>query len=191
MKNIGLAITGSFCTHQKILDVLKELKKEYNIIPIFSESVLKYDTRFGKAKDFLANVEKICCNKAIKSLKEAEPLGPKNIIDLLVIAPCTGNTLSKLCCGTTDNAVLMATKSLLRNNRPIVIGVSTNDGLGFSLKNIAYLLNSKNFYFIPFYQDDPQNKPKSIKANFDLTSKTIKDAFLGIQTQPIIKQGEK
>jgi len=187
MKNIGFAITGSFCTHNKILEVLKDLKKDYNIIPIFSESVLKNDTRFGKAKDFLISVEKICENKTIKTLQEAEPMGPQNLIDLLVIAPCTGNTLAKLSNGITDNAVLMTAKSILRNNKPIVVGISTNDGLGISLKNISALLNSKNYYFIPFFQDDPKNKPKSLKADFDLIKQTIEDAFLGVQTQPIIK----
>lgn len=187
MKNIGFAITGSFCTHQTILKHIKDLKnKGYNIIPIVSPIVYETDTRFGKAKDFLKNLEEISRNKVVSTIIDAEPLGPENKIDVLVIAPCTGNTLAKLGLGITDNALLMTAKSHLRNNKPIVIGVSTNDALGQNLKNIATLLNSKNVFFVPFAQDNPTEKPKSLVAKWEFLEETIKKAMKNIQIQPLL-----
>ena len=187
MINIGFAITGSFCTHEKILEEIKKLsQKDYNIIPIVTNAVFKTNTRFGDAKNFLKNLETITKNKVISTITDAEPLGPQNKIDILVIAPCTGNTISKLALGITDNAVLMTAKSHQRNNKPIVVGISSNDALGLNLKNIATLLNSKNFFFVPFSQDSPQNKPKSLVANWEKLEETIKSALLGKQLEPLI-----
>ncbi len=186
MKNIGFAITGSFCTHQEILKIIKDLTKNYNIIPIVTTSVQNTSTRFGDKESFLNNLEEITHNKVIKTITEAEPIGPNGLIDVLVIAPCTGNTLAKLALGITDNAVLMTAKSHQRNNKPIVIGISTNDALGLNLKNIATLLNSKNFFFVPFRQDAPQNKPKSLVAKWDKIEETIKKALNNEQIEPLI-----
>lgn len=187
MKNIGFAITGSFCTQDKILESIKKLiQKEYNIIPIVSDSVKNTSTRFGENKEFLQKLEKITKHKVVKTIVEAEPLGPQNKIDLLVIAPCTGNTIAKLALGLCDNAVLMTAKSHQRNNKPIVIGISTNDALGLNLKNIATLLNSKNFFFVPFSQDAPLVKPKSLVANWDKLLDTIEKAQNFEQIEPII-----
>lgn len=187
MKNIGFAITGSFCTHQTILKHIKDLKnKGYNIIPIVSPIVFKTDTRFGKAKDFLKELELITQNKVISTIIDAEPLGPENKIDVLVIAPCTGNTLAKLSLGITDNALLMTAKSHLRNNKPLVVGVSTNDALGQNLKNIAMLLNSKNIFFVPFSQDNPTEKPKSLVARWEFLEETILGAVKNTQIQPLL-----
>ena len=190
-KNIGFGICGSFCTHAKILDALRTLKdKGYNIIPIITESVKTTDTRFGKASDFIKEVEKISCNEVIDSIVKAEPIGPNNLIDILVVAPCTGNTLSKLANAITDNALTMVAKSHLRNNKPVVIGISTNDALGQNVVNLAKLINAKNFYFVPFGQDDYVKKPKSLISNWELISKTIEEASLGKQLQPMILGGK-
>ena len=187
IKNIGFAITGSFCTHEKILDCIKNLKaKGYNIHPIVTNKVKLTDTRFGKAKDFIINLETICENKVIDNITSAEPLGPKKIIDALVVAPCTGNTISKLANAITDNAVTMTAKALMRNNKPVIIGISTNDALGLNAKNIAQLFNCKGIYFIPFMQDDFINKPKSLVANFDLIEETLINAENNNQIQPMI-----
>jgi len=154
--NIGFALTGSFCTLASVIPRMEDLVKlGANVMPIMSEIVYNTDTRFGKAGDFINIIEKICGTKIVYLIPEVEPIGPKNLLDLLIIAPCTGNTLSKLANGVNDTSVTMAAKSHLRNNKPVVIGVSTNDGLGTSAKNIGMLLNSKNIYFVPFRQDAP------------------------------------
>ena len=184
--NLGFAITGSFCTHQTILNVLTKLTEKFNIIPIISQSVKNTDTRFGNAKDFLEHVEKICKNKLVSSITEAEPLGPSNKIDVMVVAPCTGNTLAKLAGGITDGAVTMAVKAHTRNNKPVVIGISTNDALGLNAFNLAKLLNQKNYFFVPFFQDDFEKKPKSLVANWELLETTIHEAVLGNQIQPLL-----
>jgi len=185
--NIGFAITGSFCTHKSALNVLKNLvDKGYNVIPICSNCVMNTDTRFGKAEDFVNSVQEITGKKIISTVVDAEPLGPNNAIDILVIVPCTGNTMAKLANAITDNAVTMTAKAHMRNNKPVVIGVSTNDGLGLSLNNIATLMNSKNIYFIPFKQDAPDKKPKSLVANWDRTEETILKAMEGKQAQPVL-----
>ena len=186
IKNVGVAITGSFCTHEKILNQIKLLKeKGYNILPIISDSVKNTDTRFGKAKDFINELTTITGNEIIDSIVKAEPIGPKNLIDILLIAPCTGNTLSKLANAITDNAVLMTAKAHLRNNKPIVIGISSNDNLGLNAQNLAKLLITKNVFFVPFGQDDPINKPKSLICDWNLIEKTLIYATNGVQLQPL------
>lgn len=185
--NIGFGITGSFCTHKQILEEIKSLiKKGHNIIPIITEVVSKTDTRFGSAKEFIKSLEMVTDNKVVDNIVKAEPLGPKGVIDLIVVAPCTGNTLAKLANAISDNAVTMTAKSLMRNNKPVVIGVSSNDALGQNMQNLAKLMSSKNFYFVPIFQDDPQNKPKSLIAKWSLIEDTILQAKEGKQIQPVL-----
>lgn len=187
IKNIGLGITGSFCTHTEILKTIKQLSgKGYNIIPILSEVTSTKDTRFGKAEDFKNQLIEITGNNLILDIVDAEPIGPNNLIDIMVIAPCTGNTLSKLANAITDNAITMVTKSHLRNNKPVVIGISTNDALGLNLQNISKLITAKNIYFVPFGQDAPTKKPKSLISDLSLLEETILMAEKGIQIQPIL-----
>jgi len=187
IKNIGFAITGSFCTHAKIITQIEKLvKKEYNVIPILTPSVIETDTRFGKAKDFVEKVTKASKNQPITNIVQAEPVGPKNLIDILVIAPCTGNTLSKLANAITDNAVTMVAKAHMRNNKKVVIAVSTNDALGLNLHNIAKLINAKNIYFVPFGQDDAIKKPKSLVADYSLLEETLLAADKNEQIQPVL-----
>ncbi len=187
MINIGFAITGSFCTHEQILHTLASLdKSKYNIIPLVTPPVEHTSTRFGNNKIFLEKLENICQNKIVSTIVDAEPLGPKGVVDALIIAPCTGNTLAKLANAITDNAVTMLAKSLSRNNKPVIIGISTNDALGLNFKNIATLINTKNYYFIPFKQDDHINKPKSLVCDFKHLEETLLNALNGIQYQPII-----
>lgn len=186
--NIGLAITGSFCTFDKIIKTIDDLKNEgANVFPIFSYNAKKLDTRFYQAEDFFKKVEKKCNNKAITTVPEAEPIGPKAFIDVLVIAPCTGNTAAKLANGITDTPVLMAAKAHLRNGRPLVIAISTNDALGINLKNIGSLMVMKNVYFVPFYQDDCEKKPNSLIADTTGITDTICAAISGKQIQPLIR----
>lgn len=187
INNIGFCITGSFCTHKVIKEKIKELvEKGYNILPIFTEKVCTTDTRFGTAKEFEEDIIKITGNAPIKTIVEAEPIGPNGLVDIIVIAPCTGNTLSKLANAITDNAVTMTTKSHLRNNKPVVIGISTNDALGLNLKNIATLMNTKNIYFIPFGQDNPEKKPKSLIADWNKIEETFLSAYEGKQLEPVL-----
>ncbi len=185
IKNIGFAITGSFCTHDKALSVVKALSKKYNVIPILSDTVCKTDTRFGRAKELLENLEKATGNKIVKTIVQAEPIGPKNLIDVLVVAPCTGNTLSKLANAITDNAVTMVAKAHLRNNKPLIIGISSNDALGKNSENLGRLLYSKNVYFVPMGQDDYVKKPNSLICDFSKIEDTILNAVEGRQLQPI------
>lgn len=185
--NIGFAICGSFCTHKKILEVIEMLtQKGYNIVPIVSETVASVSTRFGKAQDFLDNLSSITGKNVVRSIVEAEPLGPQNAFDILVIAPLTGNTLGKIANGINDTAVTMACKAHIRNNKPVVLGVSTNDAMGLNYKNMGVLMASKNFYFVPFEQDNYVAKPKSLVANWDKVEDTILCAMRGEQIQPII-----
>lgn len=184
--NIGFAITGSFCTHEQILKPLKTLvDKGNNVVPIVTDMVYNTNTRFGTAKEFLNKLENITKNKVVHTIVDAEPLGPKKIIDLLVVAPCTGNTLSKLAQAITDNAVTMTAKALMRNNKQIIIALASNDALGLNLKNIATLLNNKNVYFVPLKQDDPTNKPKSLIADFSKIEETILLSLKNKQIQPL------
>lgn len=186
-KKIGLGITGSFCNFSKLPDIIKRLKAEgAEIIPIFTSSSQTYDTRFNNSKEFIKEITELCENKPILSIVDAEPLGPNNLIDIMLILPCTGNTVAKLAYAITDNAVLMATKSHLRNGKPVVIGVSTNDALGMNAKNIGILLSSKNFYFVPLHQDDPIKKPNSLSFNSEKIVDALENALDGKQIQPVI-----
>lgn len=183
---IGFVMCGSFCTLSKAIEQMKILSNMgYNILPIMSYNVFKFDTKFGKASEFISEVEKISGKKIIHTIQEAEPLGPKKMVDIVLVAPCTGNTLAKLSCGITDTPALMAIKSNLRIRKPIVISLATNDALGASAKNIGKLLNTKNIYFVPLKQDDPQKKPLSLVANFDLIPETLEKALSKKQIQPI------
>ena len=186
-KKIGVALTGSFCTLSKIMTELEVLKgKGAEIYPIMSENVWSTDTRFGTAESIKDKVRGICDREIIHTIVGAEPIGPKHFLDALVIAPCTGNTLSKIAMGITDSCVSMAAKANLRNKCPLVIAISTNDGLGANGKNLGALLNCQNVYFVPFGQDDPENKPDSLVADLSLTVKTLENALDGIQIQPLL-----
>ena len=185
--DIGFGITGSFCTHAKIKEVISDMKDHYNIYPIFSQNVCSLDSRFGKASDFISDIENIAGRKGIYTIPEAEPIGPKKFLDALVIAPCTGNTLAKLANGITDSAVLMAAKAHLRNERPLVISISTNDAMGINFRNLGMLFNMKNIYFVPFGQDDFDKKHNSLIAHVSLIPDTIEEALKGRQIQPVIK----
>lgn len=185
-KRVGVAVCGSFCTFSKILCVLEDMAGQYKITPILSEASATMDTRFGKAVDFTEKIETLCGISAIKTIGEAEPIGPNGLLDVLVVAPCTGNTLAKLATGVTDTSVTMACKAHLRNARPLIIAVSTNDGLAGNAKNLAAMMNKKNVYFVPFRQDDPDGKPTSLVADFTLISETIEAAAQGEQLQPVL-----
>lgn len=186
--NIGLGITGSFCNFPRIKALIDELKDEKvnKIIPIVSFVTKTYDSRFFIKDNFLEMLERETGQKVIDNIVDAEPIGPKNMIDIMVIVPCTGNTVAKLASGITDTAVLMATKGHIRNNKPVVIGVSTNDGLGANFKNIGLLYDTKNFYFVPFRQDDYKKKPKSLVLDYSKIMDTIKLARQGEQIQPLL-----
>ncbi len=186
-KRIGFALTGSFCTFSKVMTELEKLiSLGADVYPIMSETAWSTDTRFGLAKDFIEKAEKLTDKKVIHTIKDAEPIGPGAFLDALIIAPCTGNTLAKLSGAITDSCVAMAAKATLRNNRPVVIAISTNDGLGAGAKNIGSLLARKNIYFVPFRQDDPIKKPDSLVADMTLIEKTVKNALDGHQIQPRI-----
>lgn len=186
MLRLGFALTGSFCTFDKIFPLMEKLSAEYEVTPIFSPASASVDSRFGCAEDFLRQAELICRRKVLRELNEVEPIGPKKLLDILLIAPCTGNTLAKIANGITDTAVTMAYKSHMRNGRPVVLAVSTNDGLGTAAGNIAALLNKKNVYFVPFGQDDPEGKPTSLVADFAKIPETLAAALLERQIQPIL-----
>ncbi len=184
---VGYAMCGSFCTIARSLEQMKEFKKHYNkIIPIMSPIVYNSNTRFFNCEKLKNDVRAICENEIIHTVVEAEPIGPKNLLDIMVVAPCTGNTLAKLANGITDNGVTMAVKAHLRNNKPVVLCIATNDALSASAKNIGILLNTKNIYFVPFNQDDPFSKNNSIIADFTLLKATVESALEGKQYQPII-----
>ncbi|MCQ2354396.1 MAG: dipicolinate synthase subunit B [Clostridia bacterium] len=183
---IGFALTGSFCTFGKILPIMKVLSDIYTLLPIMSVNAFETDTKFGPAKEFIEEIQDICGNKILHTLQAVEPIGPKGMTDLIVVAPCTGNTLSKLSHGITDTPVTMACKSQLRVSRPILLGISSNDGLGAAAENVGRLLNRKNYYFVPFGQDDPQKKPFSLVANWSFLPRAIESALTGKQLQPIL-----
>lgn len=186
-KTIGFAICGSFCTIEKSLSVLKELAElDVNIIPIMSQIVYTTDTRFTKADSLIKKVEEITKNTVIKTVEQAEPIGPKGLLDLLIICPCTGNTISKIANGITDTSVTMAAKAHLRNNRPVLISLATNDALSGSAQSIGRLLSMKNVYFTPFGQDDAFKKPTSMICDFGSVIKAGKLALEGKQMQPIL-----
>ena len=185
---LGFAVCGSFCTFKRVLEELEKLAKEYDITPIMSSGAAFTDTRFGKAEDLRRRITAICGKEPITTIAGAEPIGPQALLDVLVIEPCTGNTLGKLANGITDTAVTMAAKAHLRNGRPVVLAVSTNDALGASARNIGTLMNAKNIYFVPMRQDAPQGKPASVVANFAKTGAAIKAALEGKQVQPVLVQ---
>ncbi|MBD5161944.1 MAG: dipicolinate synthase subunit B [Oscillibacter sp.] len=186
-QRVGFALCGSFCTHREVLKELENVCREYEtVLPIVSQACQTTDTRFGAARDFLSEVERLTGHTAVGSIQEAEPIGPKKLLDVLVIAPCTGNTLAKLAAGITDTPVTMAAKAHLRNDRPVVVAVATNDGLGAAAKNIGELLARKNYYFVPFGQDDPERKPCSLIADFTRIGETVRAALDGRQIQPVL-----
>ena len=184
--NIGFALCGSFCTYDRVFPVMQLLAREHTLIPIFSEASFAVDSRFGTAAEHFETVRKICGREPIHTIAGAEPIGPKKLLDILVIAPCTGNTLAKLAHSIADTPVTMAAKSHLRNSRPVVVAVSTNDALAGAAENIGKLLGRKNYYFVPFRQDDPMKKPTSMVADFEKIPETIESAHRGVQIQPIL-----
>lgn len=184
---IGLGITGSFCTFSMIIDQVKKMVDEgAKVIPIMSTNAYNIDTRFGKIEEFKKILKDVTGNEIVYNIVDAEPLGPSNAIDIMVIAPCTGNTLAKLANAITDSAVLMATKAHLRNHKPVVISISTNDALGLNAKNLGLLLSTKDIFFVPFCQDNPQGKPNSLISNVDMIIPTIVEALKNKQIQPLI-----
>ena len=187
-KRLGLALCGSYCTYEKLFQAAEKLTETYDLIPIMSENAAETDTRFGTATEHIKRLMLLSGRKVVTTIAEAEPLGPAQPMDALLIAPCTGNTLAKLSHGITDTAVTMAAKAHLRNGRPVIIALSTNDGLSGSAENIARLLNRKHFYFVPFRQDDPAKKPRSLQADFSLLEETVRAALQGRQLQPILKE---
>ena len=187
-KKLGFAMCGSFCTFSETTKMMKYLtENNYEVYPIMSYNAYDMDTRFGKAKNFIQEIETITEKQIINTIIGAEPIGPKDMFDILLVAPCTGNTLAKLAHSVTDTPVTMAVKSHLRGEKPVVVAVSTNDALSGSAKNIGMLLNYKNYYFVPMRQDNPTTKPSSMVAYFDRIPETLENALVGKQTQPIIK----
>ena len=187
-RKIGVALTGSFCTYQKVFEQIKKLQEaQAEIVTIFSDASQKINSRFGEAEDFMKEAERITGTKPLLTIDEAEPIGPKSLLDLLIILPCTGNTIAKLANGITDSPVLMAAKAHLRNDKPLLISISTNDALGMNMKNIGLLLNAKNIYFVPFGQDNPEKKPNSMIAKTDLVIPAAEAALEGRQYQPVIQ----
>ena len=184
--NIGFAMCGSFCTFQNTFPVIEELSAQYNLIPILSFNACSIDSRFGTAQSHIQRLTEICGKAPLCTIAEVEPIGPKKLLDALIIAPCTGNTLSKLAHSIADTPVTMAAKSHLRNGGPILIAVSTNDALAGAAENIGKLLTRKHYYFVPFGQDDPQSKPTSLVADFKKIPQALKEALEGRQIQPIL-----
>jgi dipicolinate synthase subunit B len=185
--NIGYGITGSFCTFAKARKAVEHLKElGANVVPIFSFHAQTCDTRFGSAKEFVDGICAITENEGIRTITQAEPIGPNNLLDIMVIAPCTGNTAAKLWNGIVDTPVLMAAKAHMRGGKPLVIAISTNDALGTNFKNIGALMNMKNIYFVPFTQDNCKSKPNSVVANLELLPDTIEMALKGRQIQPVL-----
>ena len=186
---VGFALCGSFCTFAEVIPQIETLRKlNYDIVPIMSEIAYNTDTRFGRAEEFISRIETACKHEILHTIPQVEPIGPKKMLDLLIVAPCTGNTAAKLANGITDTSVTMAAKSHLRNGRPLVIAVSTNDGLTGAAKNIGSLLNYRNVYLVPFRQDDPLKKPRSLMADFTLIPEAVEAALNGEQLQPIAKE---
>ena len=184
---IGFALCGSFCTLKKMTDQLERLAEiGYDLTPIMSENTYTTDTRFGKAEEFVQRVENICGKPVLHRISEVEPIGPKKLLDLLVIAPCTGNTLAKLANGISDSAVSLAAKAHLRNERPVLIAVSSNDALSGNARNLGTLMNTKNYFFVPFGQDDAMKKPTSLVAKTEMIPEAVKAALEGRQIQPIL-----
>lgn len=186
-KRIGFALTGSFCTIEAVLPAMTEMRAMgANLVPIFSYSVYEWNTRFYEAKELIETVCDICGKLPLHTVPEVEPIGPKKLLDLIVVAPCTGNTLAKMAAGIVDTPVLMAVKSTLRNGMPAVLAVSTNDGLSNSARNLGALSNTRNVYLVPYEQDSPGGKPNSIVARMELIPRTCMMALEGTQLQPVL-----
>lgn len=186
-ERVGFAVCGSFCTHEKVLEALKKLTAIYEtVIPIASENAAFTDTRFGTSDDLLEKLEDLTGHEVLCDIPSVEPIGPKGLLDVLVIAPATGNTIAKLAAGITDTTVTMAAKSHLRNGRPVVVAMASNDGLSAGAKNIGELLVRKNYYFVPFGQDNAAQKPCSLMADFDKLPETVDAALRGEQLQPVL-----
>ncbi len=183
---IGIALTGSFCTLSQVLDALQPLSGKYRLLPIMSPIVYESNTRFGTAAHFRERLQGLCGQEIRHTIPEVEPIGPKNLLDALIVAPCTGNTLAKLALGVTDTAVTMAVKSTLRNDKPILIALSTNDALQGGAKNIGMLMGLKHYYFVPYRQDDVEHKPRSCIAEFSLIPAALEAALQGRQLQPLL-----
>ncbi len=183
---IGFAMCGSFCTFADAFPAMEALAKEHTVIPIFSVSSQSIDSRFGTAQAHIRRAEEICGRPILTAVEEVEPIGPKKLLDALVIAPCTGNTLAKLAHGIADGPVTMAAKSHLRNGRPVILAIASNDALAGAAENIGRLLARRNFYFVPFGQDDPLKKPTSMIANYTKIPETLCSALQGQQIQPIL-----
>ena len=183
---VGFALGGSFCTYDQVFPVMRELTEKYTVIPIFSENSATIDSRFGAAKDHLKAAADICRKNPLLTIPEVEPIGPKRLLDVLVIAPCTGNTLAKLAHSIADTTVTMAAKSHLRNGRPVLVAVSTNDALAGAAENIGKLMGRKHYYFVPFRQDDPLKKPTSMVADFRMIPQALEAALEGKQIQPLL-----
>ena len=185
---LGFAMCGSFCTFKQVLPQMHRLAAEgYEIFPIMSFNAFSTDTRFGSAASFISEIEELTGKKVISSISAAEPIGPKKLLDILLIAPATGNTIAKIASGISDTPITLAVKSHLRNSRPVVIAVSTNDALSGNAANIGSLMSRRGFYFVPFSQDDPQGKPNSLVARFELLPETVKNALNGRQIQPLLR----
>ena len=186
-KTVGFAMCGSFCTHARAMAALEQVRARWrNVVPIVSECTAATDTRFGNAHDLMREMERICDHRVISTVKAAEPIDPQKLLDLLILCPCTGNTLGKLAAGVTDSSVTMAAKAHLRNGRPLLIAPSTNDGLSASAAAIGALLARKYIYFVPFGQDDPLHKPTSLVADFTLVPAAAQAALEGYQLQPLL-----
>ena len=186
--NVGFAMCGSFCTYAKVFSAMEAVASIHTVIPIFSHSAGSIDSRFGTAQAHWERAERICGRAPLNSIPQVEPIGPKKLLDALIIAPCTGNTLAKLAHSIADGPVTMAAKSHLRNGRPVILAVSTNDALAGAAENIGRLLARKHYYFVPFGQDDPQGKPTSLVADFDKILPTLEAAIAGCQLQPLLMQ---
>lgn len=184
--NIGFAMCGSFCTYSKVFPVMELLSRDHKVTPIFSEAAYHIDSRFGTAKEHIERAKAICGTEPLHTIAQVEPIGPKKLFDALVIAPCTGNTLAKLAHSIADTPVTMAAKSHLRNGRPVLVAVSTNDALAGAAENIGKLLARKYYYFVPFGQDDALGKPTSMVADFTKIPQTLEAALEGRQVQPVI-----
>jgi dipicolinate synthase subunit B len=185
--NIGFAMCGSFCTFSKVFEAMQTVASIHTVTPIFSGNVCTIDSRFGTAQEHWKRAAEICGKEPLSTIPEVEPIGPKKLLDALVIAPCTGNTLAKLAHSIADTPVTMAAKSHLRNGRPVIIAVSTNDALSGAAENIGRLMGRKHYYFVPFGQDDPKEKPTSMVADFSLLLPTLEAALDGRQLQPVLK----
>lgn len=184
---VGFAFCGSFCTYRQAMEALERVHARYgDVTPIVSEASAATDSRFGPAHEYMREMERICGKRVIDSIPKAEPIGPKKLLDVLIIAPCTGSTLSRLANGMSDTSVTMAAKAMWRNGRPVVVAVSTNDGLAGSAKNIAALLDKKHVFFVPYRQDDPVGKPTSLVADFTRINDTVDAALRGEQLQPLL-----